>query len=128
MQILFVVMKMKRTNSICIFLCIGLVALVLIFFAFAKISDKEEEQPVEEDRMLLTENSSIPSASEQQAKYMVLLENDTVVVYEIVDWKKYLTTDITKERLPEDVVEDLRDGMDFFSEKDLFAFLENYSS
>ncbi len=128
MQILFVVMIMKRTNSICIFLCIGLVALALIFFAFAKISDKEEEQPVEEDRMLLTENSSIPSASEQQAKYMVLLENDTVVVYEIVDWKKYLTTDITKERLPEDVVEDLRAGMDFSSEKDLFAFLENYSS
>ncbi len=78
--------------------------------------------------MLLTENSSIPSASENQAKYMVLLENDTVVVYEIVDWKKYLTTDIAKERLPEDVVEDLRDGMDFSSEKDLFAFLENYSS
>ena len=25
------------------------------------------------------------------------------------DWKKYLTTDIAKERLPEDVVEDLRD-------------------
>ena len=45
-----------------------------------------------------------------------------------MDWKKYLTTDIAKERLPEDVVEDLRDGMDFFSEKDLFAFLENYSS
>ena len=126
MQILFVVMKMKRTNSICIFLCIGLVALALIFFAIAKTSDQREAE--EEDRMLLTENSSIPSASENQAKYMVLLENDTVVVYEIVDWKKYLTTDIAKERLPEDVVEDLRDGMDFFSEKDLFAFLENYSS
>lgn len=83
----------------------------------------------EEDRMLLTENSSIPSASENQAKYMVLLENDTVCsLWDSFDWKKYLTTDIAKERLPEDVVEDLRDGMDFSSEKDLFAFLENYSS
>ena len=116
-------MKMKRTNSICIFLCIGLVALALIFFAIAKTSEKDQREAEEEDRMLLTENSSIPSASENQAKYMVLLENDTVVVYE-----KYLTTDIAKERLPEDVVEDLRDGMDFSSEKDLFAFLENYSS
>ena len=121
-------MKMKRTNSICIFLCIGLVALALNFFAIAKTSEKDQREAEEEDRMLLTENSSIPSASENQAKYMVLLENDTVVVYEIVDWKKYLTTDIAKERLPEDVVEDLRDGMDFSSEKDLFAFLENYSS
>ena len=94
MQILFVVMKMKRTNSICIFLCIGLVALALIFFAIAKTSEKDQREAEEEDRMLLTENSSIPSASENQAKYMVLLENDTVVVYEIVDWKKYLTTDI----------------------------------
>ena len=128
MQILFVVMKMKRTNSICIFLCIGLVALALIFFAIAKTSEKDQREAEEEDRMLLTENSSIPSASEKQAKYMVLLENDTVVVYEIVDWKKYLTTDIAKERLPEDVVEDLRDGMRLSSEKDLFAFLENYSS
>ena len=93
-----------------------------------KTSEKDQREAEEEDRMLLTENSSIPSASENQAKYMVLLENDTVVVYEIVDWKKYLTTDIAKERLPEDVVEDLRDGMDFSSEKDLFAFLENYSS
>ena len=90
-------MKMKRTNSICIFLCIGLVALALIFFAIAKTSEKDQREAEEDDRMLLTENSSIPSASENQAKYMVLLENDTVVVYEIVDWKKYLTTDIAKE-------------------------------
>ena len=98
------------------------------FLPLQKQVKKTRERRIEEDRMLLTENSSIPSASENQAKYMVLLENDTVVVYEIVDWKKYLTTDIAKERLPEDVVEDLRDGMDFSSEKDLFAFLENYSS
>ena len=57
---------------------------------------------------------------------MVLFENDTVVVYEIVDWKKYLTTDIAKERLPRKMwSEDLRDGMDFSA--NLFAFLENYN-
>ena len=59
-------MKMKRTNSICIFLCIGLVALALIFFAIAKTSEKDQREAEEEDRMLLTENSSIPSASENR--------------------------------------------------------------
>ena len=59
---------------------------------------------------------------------MVLLEDDVIVVYEIVDWKKYLTTDITRDTLPDAVVEDLRDGIDFFNEKELYSFLENYSS
>ena len=88
----------------------------------------ESEENLEEERILLTQNETQPSVNAATPKFMVLLEDDVIVVYEIVDWKKYLTTDIARETLPDAVVEDLRDGIDFFNEKELYSFLENYSS
>lgn len=88
----------------------------------------ESEENLEEERILLTQNETRPSVNAATPKFMVLLEDDVIVVYEIVDWKKYLTTDITRDTLPDAVVEDLRDGIDFFNEKELYSFLENYSS
>lgn len=128
MQILFVVMKMKRTNGICIFFGVCIVIIILFAVAMLEHKSSESEENLEEERILLTQNETQPSVNAATPKFMVLLEDDVIVVYEIVDWKKYLTTDIARETLPDAVVEDLRDGIDFFNEKELYSFLENYSS
>ncbi len=128
MQILFVVMKMKRTNGICIFFGVCIVIIILFAVAMHEHKSSESEENLEEERILLTQNETQPSVNAATPKFMVLLEDDVIVVYEIVDWKKYLTTDIARDTLPDAVVEDLRDGIDFFNEKELYSFLENYSS
>lgn len=128
MQILFVVMKMKRTNGICIFFGVCIVIIILFAVAMLEHKSSESEENLEEERILLTQNETQPSVNAATPKFMVLLEDDVIVVYEIVDWKKYLTTDIARDTLPDAVVEDLRDGIDFFNEKELYSFLENYSS
>ena len=128
MKILFVVMKMKRTNGICIFLGVCIAIIILFTVAMLEHKSSESEENLEEERILLTQNETRPSVNAATPKFMVLLEDDVIVVYEIVDWKKYLTTDITRDTLPDAVVEDLRDGIDFFNEKELYSFLENYSS
>ena len=128
MQILFVVMKLNRTNGICIFFGVCIVIIILFAVAMLEHKSSESEENLEEERILLTQNETQPSVNAATPKFMVLLEDDVIVVYEIVDWKKYLTTDIARETLPDAVVEDLRDGIDFFNEKELYSFLENYSS
>lgn len=128
MQILFVVMKMKRTNGICIFFGVCIAIIILFTVAMLEHKSSESEENLEEERILLTQNETQPSVNAATPKFMVLLEDDVIVVYEIVDWKKYLTTDIARDTLPDAVVEDLRDGIDFFNEKELYSFLENYSS
>ena len=128
MQILFVVMKMKRTNGICIFFGVCIAIIILFTVAMLEHKSSESEENLEEERILLTQNETQPSVNATTPKFMVLLEDDVIVVYEIVDWKKYLTTDIARDTLPDAVVEDLRDGIDFFNEKELYSFLENYSS
>lgn len=121
-------MKMKRTNGICIFFGVCIVIIILLTVAMLEHKSSESEENLEEERILLTQNETQPSVNATTPKFMVLLEDDVIVVYEIVDWKKYLTTDITRDTLPDAVVEDLRDGIDFFNEKELYSFLENYSS
>lgn len=121
-------MKMKRINGICIFFGVCIVIIILFTVAMLEHKSSESEENLEEERILLTQNETQPSVNAATPKFMVLLEDDVIVVYEIVDWKKYLTTDIARETLPDAVVEDLRDGIDFFNEKELYSFLENYSS
>ena len=103
MQILFVVMKMKRTNGICIFLGVCIAIIILFTVAMLEHKSSESEENLEEERILLTQNETRPSVNAATPKFMVLLEDDAVV-------------------------EDLRDGIDFFNEKELYSFLENYSS
>lgn len=125
LQILFVVMIMKRTNGICIFLLLSMFLLAGLGVTFEESLKKNN---ITEKQHILTSEPSMESDSQQKEKYMALMEDDVIVIYEMTDWQKFLTTDISSDQLPESILEDLKDGIGFASEKDLYAFLENYSS
>ena len=121
-------MQMKRTNSTCIFLYLFFCFLSLMLLGVSFVTEKSTPVPKDTVVQAKNEEESVESTAVTGQKYIVIAEEDTVVVYELVDWKKYLTTDIAVSRLPENIQEDLKDGICFTNEKELFSFLENYSS
>ena len=63
-----------------------------------------------------------------QERFLIKEEEGYLVIYDRVAMKRYDETTIQVYELPERLRELVSDGLYFSNEKELYAFLENYSS
>ena len=114
---------MKKQISVCIFLSIVLIALIL---AFVKFNNGKEQE-----RTQLTEDSTDSlQISQEYTQYMFyILEKDAhLVAYETKNDEIYMETGIATKDLPFELQKKLKNGIFFETERDLYDFLESYSS
>jgi hypothetical protein len=114
---------MKRLHSICIFFAAVAAVLWAGFLWNAEKDHKKESLLVD---MELSE--TIESGGNEIYSYHVLAEEGFLVVYQTNSPEIYLATDIAMESLPEEVQAAIATGLYFRQEKELYDFLENYSS
>ena len=114
---------MKKQISVCIFLSIVLIALILAFIKFNNGKEQEHAQ--------LTEDSTDSlEISQEYTQYMfyILEEDHHLVVYETKSDNIYMETGISTNDLPFELQKNLKTGFFFETEQDLYDFLESYSS
>lgn len=114
---------MKRSKCICIFLIVCGLILAVFLLRTAPWSLKEKPGTQE----IQKEENVQPSAAQTYA-YRIVVEEEYLVVYKTTETEAYLHTDICLTSLPEEVQRSVLKGMTFATEKELYDFLENYSS
>lgn len=119
-------MSESRAKRICIFLVIALILVFVAIRLFRVPSDDlgiEGKQTTEQ----MAKEEVRPSSVEGYA-FRIAIEEDYLVVYKTTDTEAYFYTDICTTSLPEEVLETISRGITFSTEKELYDFLENYSS
>ena len=114
---------MKLANRICIFLYGFLCIITLGALSREIYLDNRTEKSTD-----VQTKKVIESGSSKEYKYVVLEEENALVVYYVKDHTKYMTTGISFLEIPEDIQSEVQKGLNFYDEKSLFAFLEDYSS
>lgn len=140
-RILFVVMMMKKTNSIRLLTVAAVIGVVILGRRFLpdvsspNSSDSSEIQSeteqtkdssIEEDKIKMetTETSDTNNSFE----FMIVAEDGYLTVYESDLKTVYEYTDISVEELEEDLKVKVNQGYGMENIEALFNFLENYSS
>ncbi len=122
---------MKRQILICVFLSFVLILLVFVFVKMRN-EDKLPKSETELSRLTAetdTEDNAVESANEfTNYKYLVIEEDGRLTVYITATKEIFMETDIQIKLLTEQLQENLRNGIYFETERDLFDFLESYSS
>lgn len=127
MEILIWGDNMKRQVSVSIFLAIVLISLAWLYIKFSnETSPKENVITTEND---VSKESSMPMSQEYiSCKYYLKDEQGKLVVYENKNHEIYMETSIEIELLPESLKEELKTGVFFQTDAELYDFLESYSS
>lgn len=124
---------MKKQISICIFLSVIVVALSLAFIK--RNNTKKEYEQTEHTQMMedtqdtqewIIETNTAPK--KQDYMFCILEKDNRLVVYETKTETFYMETGILAQDLPDEIRENLKNGIFFRTESDLYDFLESYSS
>lgn len=132
MQILSVVMKMKKTVSICILCVLALAILIGIFCSIRKEKsyDVPEENNLAQEQV--TEEATEEILSSMQVEpvfsYVMVEEAGYLVVYERDMQQIFLETRIPYSKLDDKLQKEISAGKKFETEEVVYDFLENYSS
>lgn len=125
---------MKKMISICFLLFAVFIGLVAVFFWMLKTPDElvvPYEVALDSEYADLTETEEALAASVSiQKNYMYLLrvEEGRLVVYEKDGETLYLETNIRYEDLDDEMKKKANAGIPFENDRELYEFLENYSS
>lgn len=126
MQILIWGDEMKRKISICIIVLIAVIVLIILF-----TNEKKETMPKETETLEVTEETEtvLPANTDNiHYAYLVKAREQKLVVYCSDGETVYFETGITVRSLSESMQQKAEDGIGFFTEADLYDFLESYSS
>lgn len=126
MQILIWGDEMKRKISICIIVLIAVIVLIILF-----TNEKKETIPKETETLEVTEETEtvLPANTDNiHYAYLVKAREQKLVVYCSDGETVYFETGITVRSLSESMQQKAEDGIGFFTEADLYDFLESYSS
>lgn len=128
---------MKRTVTIRFLFAILLVIVILILCWIYVIEARELKQEKNSDSVKTNieqtsqeENLQNDSAEilAKDVLYILKLEQERVVIYHANSGEIYDKTDITTDVIPENILQELSKGIPVYSLKELYDFLENYSS
>ena len=86
------------------------------------VSVEENRIPSEEEIIEVSDNGVVVE------RFLVIEEDGYLVIYDRQNRKRYDETTIRVFDLPERLQEQVREGLYFLDEEELYAFLENYSS
>lgn len=117
---------MSRKNSIC-FSIIGILLLISLLVTFM-YDDKKETRQVNETQMDEFKKTKESNYEIQPYKYCVIEEDSYLVVYMSNMKDVFLKTSIPANTLSAHLQEELKSGIRFETEADLYSFLESYSS
>lgn len=126
MQILIWGDEMKRKISICIIVLIAVIVLIILF-----TNDKKETMPKETETLEVTEETEavLPANTDNiHYAYLVKAKEQKLVVYCSDGETVYFETGISVKSLSESLQQKAEEGIGFFTEADLYDFLESYSS
>lgn len=126
MQILIWGDEMKRKISICIIVLIAVVVLIILF-----TNEKKETIPKETETLEVTEETEtvLPANTDNiHYAYLVKAREQKLVVYCSDGETVYFETGIAVRSLSESMQQKAEEGIGFFTEADLYDFLESYSS
>lgn len=126
MQILIWGDEMKRKISICIIVLIAVIVLIILF-----TNEKKETMPKETETLEVTEETEtvLPANTDNiHYAYLVKAREQKLVVYCSDGETVYFETGIAVRSLSESMQQKAEDGIGFFTEADLYDFLESYSS
>lgn len=126
MQILIWGDEMKRKISICIIVLIAVIVLIILF-----TNEKKETMPKETETLEVTEETEavLPANTDNiHYAYLVKAKEQKLVVYCSDGETVYFETGISVKSLSESLQQKAEDGIGFFTEVDLYDFLESYSS
>lgn len=128
---------MKQKLSICIFavICFGGIILTTVVINSNRQQHTETkiERNVElketEVRQIVKQKEYIPTQKElMYYSYMIYQDGERLTVYKADSTTVFMETNILVDQLPDDVQEQLKMGIGFQTEDDLYDFLESYSS
>lgn len=126
MQILIWGDEMKRKISICIIVLIAVIVLIILF-----TNEKKETMPKETETLEVTEETEtvLPANTDNiHYAYLVKAKEQKLVVYCSDGETVYFETGIAVRSLSESMQQKAEEGIGFFTEADLYDFLESYSS
>lgn len=126
MQILIWGDEMKRKISICIIVLIAVIVLMILF-----TNEKKETIPKETEMLEVTEETEtvLPANTDNiHYAYLVKAREQKLVVYCSDGETVYFETGIAVRSLSESMQQKAKEGIGFFTEADLYDFLESYSS
>lgn len=126
MQILIWGDEMKRKISICIIVLIAVIVFIILF-----TNEKKETMPKETETLEVTEETEtvLPANTDNiHYAYLVKATEQKLVVYCSDGETVYFETGISVKSLSESLQQKAEDGIGFFTEADLYDFLESYSS
>ena len=126
MQILICGDEMKRKISICIIVLIAVIVLIILF-----TNEKKETIPKETETLEVTEETEtvLPANTDNiHYAYLVKAREQKLVVYCSDGETVYFETGIAVRSLSESMQQKAEEGIGFFTEADLYDFLESYSS
>ena len=126
MQMLIWGDEMKRKISICIIVLIAVIVLIILF-----TNEKKETMPKETETLEVTEETEavLPANTDNiHYAYLVKAKEQKLVVYCSDGETVYFETGISVKSLSESLQQKAEDGIGFFTEADLYDFLESYSS
>ena len=118
--------EMKRKISICIIVLIAVIVLIILF-----TNEKKETMPKETETLEVTEETEavLPANTDNiHYAYLVKAKEQKLVVYCSDGETVYFETGISVKSLSESLQQKAEDGIGFFTEADLYDFLESYSS
>lgn len=135
MQILFMVMKMKKRVSICIF-CVLLLCLlsagifVINCYYQQLVQDETDTRQIGQEELTQDETEELVPSMEVESvyEYVMVEENGYLVVYERDMETVFLETHIPLYRLSEELQDNVAAGKKFENVEAVYDFLENYSS
>ncbi|MCD8097242.1 MAG: hypothetical protein LUE31_04220 [Lachnospiraceae bacterium] len=73
-------------------------------------------------------NAGAEAEQESGFRFLLLENDDAVIVYELPQQKLFEYTDVDFDALPESLREEIRQGKYLKNEEELYNFLENYTS
>lgn len=126
MQILIWGDEMKRKISICIIVLIAVIVLIILF-----TNEKKETIPKETETLEVTEETEtvLPANTDNiHYAYLVKAREQKLVVYCSDGKTVFFETGIAVRSLSESMQQKAEEGIGFFTEADLYDFLESYSS
>ena len=126
MKILICGDEMKRKISICIIVLIAVIVLIILF-----TNEKKETIPKETETLEVTEETEtvLPANTDNiHYAYLVKAREQKLVVYCSDGETVYFETGIAVRSLSESMQQKAEEGIGFFTEADLYDFLESYSS
>lgn len=118
---------MNRKISICIFVLLGLAIITITAVVISK-KENEPNDNVIEEATESTESYIETVKPLNQAKYLLKSVDGKIIVYASNGYDIYFETDLIEDDLPEDVKHQITSGIYIQNDKELYDFLESYSS